>query len=94
MTRQIGLRAMRSLAMIGAWGYDAPGCDLSPLRLEPYKQAGARLGRSTGGKAWRFDAFAGQKVLPARMREQTLYGEARKKYFDTVTTCHTTERTP
>ena len=64
----MGLRSLRSWAMIGAWGYDAPGCVLSPLRLEPYKQAGARLGRSTGGKALRFDALAGQQVLPARMR--------------------------
>ena len=96
MTRrkQIWLRPMRSWAMIGAWGYDAPGCDLSPLRLELGKQTGTRLERRTGGKAWRFDALAGQKVLPARMREQTLYSEARKKYFDTVTTCRITERTP
>ena len=94
MTRQIGLRPMRSWAIMGAWGYDAPGCDLRALRLEPYKQAGARLGRSTGGKAWRFDALAGQKVLPARMRGQTPVSEARKKYIDTVTTCRTTERTP
>lgn len=80
--------------MIGAWGYDAPGCVLRPLRLEPYKQRGERLGRSTGGKALRFDAFAWQQVLPARMSEQTPDSEARKKYIDTVTTCHTTERTP
>ena len=62
-TKQMGLRQMRSWAIMGAWGYDAPECDLSPLRLEQGKQAGARLGRSTGGKAWRFDALAGQKVL-------------------------------
>jgi hypothetical protein len=93
-TKQMGLRSRRSWAMIGAWGYDAPGCVLSPLRLEPYKQAGARLGRSTGGKSQRFAAFAWQQVLPERMRGQTPVSEARKKYIDTVTTWHTTERTP
>ena len=96
MTRrkQIWLRPMRSWAMIGAWGYDAPGCDLRPLRLELGKQTGTRPERSTGGKALRFCALWGKKVLPERMSGQTLYNEARKKYFDTVPTCHATERTP
>ena len=96
MTRQkqIGLRPMRSWAMISAWGYDAPGCDLRPLRLELGKQTGTRLERRTGGKALRFGALAAEKVLPARMSGQTLESEAPKKYFDTVTTCHATERTP
>ena len=80
MTRQkqIGLRPMRSWAMISAWGYDAPGCDLSPLRLEQGKHTGTRIGRSTGGKAWRFDAFAGQKVLPADSAPEPLTAKLEK----------------